>query len=86
MQVRAGAGGGEAALWAADLMRMYQRYALEQGWKMSEVNSSEGDSGGYKEIVMQASLRPMLRGPCPSTGRLLLLLACVGLMASQLAL
>ena len=52
-QVRAGAGGEEAALWAADLMRMYQKYAIEQGWKMSEISSSEAENGGYKEIVMQ---------------------------------
>lgn len=54
-QVRAGTGGEEAALWAADLMRMYEKYAEEQGWKMSEVSSTEAESGGYKEIVMQAS-------------------------------
>lgn len=58
MQVRAGTGGEEAALWAAELMRMYQRYADEQGWKMSEISSQEAENGGFKEIVMQVQLRP----------------------------
>ena len=53
LQVRAGTGGGEASLWAADLVRMYQRYAETQGWKVSFLNTSEGESGGYKEAVLQ---------------------------------
>lgn len=55
LQVRAGTGGEEAALWAADLMKMYEKYAELQGWKMKEVSSSEHESGGFREIVMQAS-------------------------------
>ena len=53
VQVRAGTGGEEAALWAADLVRMYQRYADTQGWKVSFLNASEGENGGYREAVLQ---------------------------------
>ncbi|KAK9788129.1 hypothetical protein WJX73_000440 [Symbiochloris irregularis] len=55
LEVRAGTGGEEAALWAADLMRMYEKYAELQGWKMSEISSSEAENGGFKEIVMQVN-------------------------------
>ncbi|KAL3157081.1 hypothetical protein ABBQ38_001328 [Trebouxia sp. C0009 RCD-2024] len=55
LEVRAGTGGGEASLWAADLVRMYQRYAETQGWKVSFLNASEGESGGYKEAVLQVN-------------------------------
>ena len=51
IEVRAGTGGDEAALFAGDLFRMYQRYAQLQGWKMSVISASEGDAGGYKEII-----------------------------------
>ncbi len=53
--MRAGTGGEEAALWAADLVRMYQRYADTQGWKVSFLNSSEGENGGFREAVLQVS-------------------------------
>ena len=53
--MRAGTGGEEAALWAADLVRMYQRYADSQGWKVSFLNSSEGENGGFREAVLQVS-------------------------------
>ena len=51
IEVRAGTGGDEAALFAGDLFRMYQRYAQLQGWKISVISASEGDAGGYKEII-----------------------------------
>jgi peptide chain release factor 1 len=51
LEVRAGTGGDEAALFAADLFRMYTRYADLHGWKTEVISASESDLGGYKEIV-----------------------------------
>ena len=51
LEVRAGTGGDEAALFAADLFRMYSRYAELKGWKVDLISISENDLGGYKEIV-----------------------------------
>ena len=51
LEVRAGTGGDEAALFAADLFRMYSRYAEQHGWKTDIISASENDLGGYKEIV-----------------------------------
>ncbi len=51
LEIRAGAGGDEAALFAGDLFRMYSRYAQLQGWTVDVVSVSEGDVGGYKEII-----------------------------------
>ncbi len=51
LEVRAGTGGDEAALFAADLFRMYQRYAELKGWKTDIISVSENDLGGYKEII-----------------------------------
>ncbi|MFN3230465.1 MAG: peptide chain release factor 1, partial [Asticcacaulis sp.] len=51
LEVRAGTGGDEAALFAGDLFRMYQRYAQSQGWKVEIDSVSEGEVGGYKEII-----------------------------------
>ena len=51
LEVRAGTGGDEAALFAGDLFRMYQRYASEHGWRVEVESVSEGDAGGYKEII-----------------------------------
>jgi len=53
VEIRAGAGGQEAALFAADLYRMYTRYAETQGWKFEDLDSSSSDLGGYKEIIFQ---------------------------------
>ena len=53
IEVRAGTGGEEAALWAADLIRMYQKYADTQGWKVALVNESSAEAGGYKECILQ---------------------------------
>ncbi|WP_299347768.1 peptide chain release factor 1 [uncultured Maritalea sp.] len=51
LEVRAGTGGDEAALFAGDLFRMYQRHAELSGWKMTIMDQADGDMGGYKEIV-----------------------------------
>ncbi|MCM8558190.1 peptide chain release factor 1 [Sphingomicrobium sediminis] len=51
LEVRAGTGGDEAALFAGDLLRMYQRYAELQGWKVELISASASDVGGYKEAV-----------------------------------
>ncbi|HXY89650.1 MAG TPA: peptide chain release factor 1 [Xanthobacteraceae bacterium] len=51
LEVRAGTGGDEAALFAGNLFRMYERYAALQGWKVEPVSMSEGAVGGYKEII-----------------------------------
>jgi peptide chain release factor 1 len=51
LEVRAGTGGDEAALFAGDLLRMYQRYAEEQGWGFELISASGADVGGYKEAV-----------------------------------
>jgi peptide chain release factor 1 len=51
VEVRAGTGGDEAALFAADLYKMYVRYAEKQGWKIDVMNSNETDGGGYKEVT-----------------------------------
>ena len=51
LEVRAGTGGEEAALFAGDLFRMYQRYADAHGWKVAIISASESSTGGYKEII-----------------------------------
>ena len=51
LEIRAGAGGSEAALFAGDLFRMYQRYADLHGWKVRALSESQGEAGGYKEII-----------------------------------
>ena len=51
LEIRAGTGGDEAALFAGDLFRMYSRYAEEQGWKVELISASPSDVGGYKEVV-----------------------------------
>ncbi|MEH0196882.1 peptide chain release factor 1 [Caulobacter sp. CCNWLY153] len=51
LEVRAGTGGDEAALFAGDLFRMYQRYAQNQGWRVEVDSISEGEMGGFKEII-----------------------------------
>jgi len=55
LEVRAGTGGDEAALFAADLFRMYARYAELHGWRVEVISISENDLGGYKEIVASVS-------------------------------
>jgi peptide chain release factor 1 len=51
LEIRAGTGGDEAALFAGDLFRMYQRYAEEQGWRVEIISASASDVGGFKEVV-----------------------------------
>jgi peptide chain release factor 1 len=51
LEIRAGTGGDEAALFAADLYRMYERYAAEQGWRLEMISASASDVGGFKEVV-----------------------------------
>ena len=55
LEVRAGTGGDEAALFAADLFRMYQRYADLHGWKTEIISISENDLGGIKEVIASIS-------------------------------
>jgi peptide chain release factor 1 len=53
LEIRAGTGGEESALFAGDLYRMYSRYAERQGWKIEQVSASESDLGGYKEVIVR---------------------------------
>ncbi|HML19571.1 MAG TPA: peptide chain release factor 1 [Candidatus Dependentiae bacterium] len=55
LEIRAGTGGQEAALFAGDLLRMYSNYALKRGWRVSVEDSSPTDLGGYKEVVVHVS-------------------------------
>jgi peptide chain release factor 1 len=55
LEVRAGAGGDEAALFAADLFRMYDRYADRRGWKMELLSTSESGAGGFKEVIAEVN-------------------------------
>lgn len=51
LEIRAGTGGSEAALFAGDLFRMYERYASAKGWKVAVDSASDGEAGGYKEVI-----------------------------------
>ncbi len=51
VEIRAGTGGSEAALFAGDLFRMYERFASANGWRVEVLSASEGEAGGYKEII-----------------------------------
>lgn len=53
VEIRAGAGGDEAGLFAADLFRMYSRYAQNKGWQVNMINSSQSERGGFKEVVFE---------------------------------
>lgn len=55
LEIRAGAGGSESALFAADLYRMYSRYAESRGWKLETLDSSPSDLGGFKEVVFSVA-------------------------------
>jgi len=52
LEIRAGAGGDEACLWAGDLARLYERYAQSRGWQVQAVSASEADLGGYRELIL----------------------------------
>ena len=51
LEIRAGTGGDEAGLFAADLYRMYEKYAAEMGWRVEMISASASDVGGFKEVV-----------------------------------
>lgn len=55
LEIRAGAGGDEAAIFAGDLFRMYTRYAEKMGWKIESMNLSESEQGGYKEVIAKVA-------------------------------
>ena len=57
LEVRAGTGGDEAALFAGDLFRMYVKYAEARSWKVDVLSLSEGTAGGYKEIIAEIARR-----------------------------
>jgi peptide chain release factor 1 len=64
MEIRAGTGGDEAALFAGDLYSMYTHYARDQGWKVEDISFSPGEQGGYKEVVFSITgdgVYPQLR-------------------------
>ena len=61
MEIRAGTGGDEAALFAADLFRMYSRYAERKGWKTSLMSSSHSELGGFKEVVFSITGKNVYR-------------------------
>lgn len=53
LEIRAGAGGDEASIWAGDLLRMYSRYAESQNWRVKMVSESLADMGGFKEVILE---------------------------------
>ncbi len=55
LEIRAGTGGDEAAIFSGDLAKMYQRYAEKQGWNIEIINENRGEHGGYKEIIMRVT-------------------------------
>ncbi|MBL8580729.1 MAG: peptide chain release factor 1, partial [Rhizobiaceae bacterium] len=55
LEIRAGTGGDEAALFAGDLFRMYERYAAANGWRVEVISASDGEVGGFKEIIASVS-------------------------------
>ncbi len=61
VEIRAGTGGDESALFAGDLARMYTRYAANEGWKVEVMSANESELGGYKEIVLRIEGRQRLR-------------------------
>ena len=62
LEVRAGTGGDEAAIFAGDLFRMYQRYAASKGWRVEVISASDGEHGGYRKSL------PISSGPAPMRG------------------
>ncbi|MFC3225632.1 peptide chain release factor 1 [Marinibaculum pumilum] len=61
LEIRAGTGGDEAALFAADLLRMYQRYAELHGWKLTVMDGTETDLGGWREVIAEVAGRDVFR-------------------------
>ena len=60
IEIRAGTGGSEAAIFAGNLFRMYERYSSLKGWKVSVDSASDGEAGGFKEVIASVSARPSL--------------------------
>ena len=63
MEIRAGAGGDEASIFAGDLARMYQRYAAKRGWKFSTLDANESSLQGYKMFTAEISWRRRVTKP-----------------------
>ena len=61
LEIRAGAGGDEASLFAGELLRMYQRFAEERGWKWEHLESSPSEVGGFKEVILKVSGEEVFR-------------------------
>lgn len=61
LEIRAGAGGDEASLFAGELMRMYQRYAEDKGWQCEHLESSPSEVGGFKEVILKISGEEVFR-------------------------
>ncbi|MES2705789.1 MAG: peptide chain release factor 1 [Verrucomicrobiota bacterium] len=61
VEIRAGTGGDEAGLFAADLLRMYNRYADAKGWKIEPMDASTSDAGGYREVVFKVTGEEVFR-------------------------
>ena len=61
IEIRAGTGGDEASLFAGDLLRMYQRFAEERGWRFEHLESSPSDVGGFKEVVCRIAGEEVFR-------------------------
>lgn len=61
VEIRAGTGGDEASLFAADLMRMYSRYAEARGWKVEPIEASSSGAGGFKEVIFRISGEDVFR-------------------------
>ncbi len=55
LEIRAGAGGSEACLWAGDLARMYERYGQKLGWNVKPISSTEADMGGFREMIISVT-------------------------------
>ena len=52
LEIRAGAGGNEACIWAGDLARMYERYGQRIGWSVQPLSATEADLGGFRELIL----------------------------------
>ncbi len=68
MEIKAGEGGEESALFAGDLLRMYQRYSERVGWKTEVVEALESDLGGYKDVTLAVKARPGAHGAAGEPG------------------
>ena len=69
LEIKAGEGGEESALFAGDLLRMYLRYAERRGWKTEVLEATESDLGGYKDVSVAVKARGTRRSPRTASGR-----------------